>query len=152
MANKNRDGLQRYVDAGINFTNVNRARAEEFVQQLVQNGEVQRSDARAKVDELLERSRKSREALLSQIRREVSHQLDNLGITNIEDLAKQVAAVLQRTAGAGRSTTAQKKAPAKKTAAKKAPAKKTAAKKTAAKKTAAKKAPAEKAVASGLAG
>ena len=167
MANKNRDGLQRYVDAGINFTNVTRARAEEFVQELVQNGELQRSEARAKVDELLEWSRKSREALLSQIRREVSRQLDALGVSNIEDLAKQVAAVLQRTAGAGRSTTAAKKAPAKKTAAKKAPAKKapakksaakktaakkTAAKKTAAKKTAAKKAPAKTPAAAGSAG
>ena len=36
-----------------------------MVQELVKNGEVQRKEAQAKVDDLIERSRKSTEALLS---------------------------------------------------------------------------------------
>jgi polyhydroxyalkanoate synthesis regulator phasin len=149
-----KDSFQRYLDAGIAFTNLTRAKAEELVSELVQNGEFQSSDARARVDELLERSRKGREAFAAQVRKEVTHQLESVGITSLEDLAQQVAALIGRTAEAGKAATsgakaaatrtAAKKAPAKKTAAKKAPAQKAPAQKTAAKKTAAKKAPAQK--------
>jgi polyhydroxyalkanoate synthesis regulator phasin len=154
-----KDSFQRYLDAGIAFTNLTRAKAEELVSELVQNGEFQSSDARARVDELLERSRKGREAFAAQVRKEVTHQLESVGITSLEDLAQQVAALIGRTAEAGKAATSgakaaakkaatkkapAKKAPAKKTAAKKAPAQKAPAQKTAAKKTAAKKAPAQK--------
>jgi polyhydroxyalkanoate synthesis regulator phasin len=149
-----KDSFQRYLDAGIAFTNLTRAKAEELVSELVQNGEFQSSDARARVDELLERSRKGREAFAAQVRKEVTHQLESVGITSLEDLAQQVAALIGRTAEAGKAATsgakaaatrtAAKKAAAKKTAAKKAPAQKAPAQKTAAKKTAAKKAPAQK--------
>ncbi len=135
MANK--DAFQKYLDAGIAFTNLTRARAEDLVQELVQSGEFQRGEAKARVDDLIERSRKGREALLAQVRHEVARQLDSVGITSLEDLAKQVASLL------GRSTTAA--GPAKKSAAKKAPAKKSAAKKAAAKKAPAKKSAAKKA-------
>jgi polyhydroxyalkanoate synthesis regulator phasin len=142
-----KDGFQKYLDAGIAFTNLTRAKAEELVQELVQNGEFQSGDARARVDELLERSRKGREAFAAQVRKEVTHQLESVGITSLEDLAQQVAAVIGRTAEAGKAATSRtaKKAPAKKAAAKKAAAKKAPAKKAAAKKAPAKKAPAKKA-------
>jgi polyhydroxyalkanoate synthesis regulator phasin len=119
------DSLQRYIDAGIAFTNMTRRKAEELVTELVQNGDLQRGEAKARVDELLERSRQGTEVIVTTVRSEVSRQLEAVGITNLEDLAKQVAAMLGRTADTA------KKAPAKKAPAKKAPAKKTAAKKTA---------------------
>ena len=72
----NRDAFQRYLDAGIAFTNITRAKAEELVQELVQSGEFQSDDARAKVEELIERSRKGREALVAQVRHEVTRQLE----------------------------------------------------------------------------
>ena len=141
-----RDDFQRYLDVGVAFTNLTRSKAEELVSELVQNGEFQTGDARAKVDELLDRSRKSREALMSQVRKEVAHQLDAVGITNLEDLAEQVAVLIGRTAAAGRAATTRtaKKATAKKSATKKTPAKKSAAKKAPAKKAPAKKAAAKK--------
>ncbi|HEY5097205.1 MAG TPA: hypothetical protein VII46_04120 [Acidimicrobiales bacterium] len=147
-----RDGFQKYLDAGIAFTNLTRTKAEELVQELVQNGEFQSADAKAKVEELLERSRKGREAFAAQVRREVAHQLDSVGITSLEDLAQQVASLIGRTAEAGRAATTGSKAAAKKSAAKKTPpkkatAKKAAAKKAPAKKSAAKKAPAKKSAA-----
>ena len=145
MANK--DPFQKYLDAGIAFTNMTRAKAEELVQELVRSGEFQGSDARAWVDDLLERSRKGREALLVQVRHEVSRQLESVGITSLEDLAKQVATLLGRSAEAGRAATTGKKAAGKKAAGKKSPAKKSAGKKTAAKKAAAKKSPAKTAAA-----
>jgi polyhydroxyalkanoate synthesis regulator phasin len=144
------DSLQRYIDAGIAFTNMTRRKAEDLVSELVQSGDLQSSEAKARVDELLERSRQGTEAVMHAVRSEVNRQLEAVGITNLEDLAKQVAAILNRTGdtvkkAAPRKKATAKKATAKKTAAKKAPAKKTAAKKAPAKKTAAKRAPAKKA-------
>jgi polyhydroxyalkanoate synthesis regulator phasin len=147
----NNDPFRRYIDAGAALTQLTRARAEELVQELVKNGEVQRKDVQAKVDDLIERSRKSTEALLSLVHAEVSHQLSSLGIGSLDDLARQVASLLGRGAAtnpakkSGTKKAAAKKAPAKKTAAKKASAKKAPAKKTAAKKAPAKKAGAKKA-------
>jgi len=139
-----KDSFQKYLDAGIAFTNLTRAKAEDLVAELVQNGEFQSGDARARVDELLERSRKGREAFTDQVRKEVAHQLGSVGISSLEDLAQQVASLIGRTAEAGRSATSgAKKAAAKKAPAKKAPAKKAPAKKAPAKKAAAKKAPAK---------
>lgn len=135
-----KDPLQKYLDAGIAFTNMTRARAEKLVSELVQSGEF-RGDARAKVEELIERSRKSQEALFAQVRHEVDRQLEHLGITDLDDLAKQVAALIGRTAEAGRAA-AKKGAPKKGTARKKPAAKKSAATKSTAKKAAAKKSPA----------
>jgi polyhydroxyalkanoate synthesis regulator phasin len=140
------------------LTQLTRARAEELVQELVKNGEVQRKEAQAKVDDLIERSRKGTEALLSLVHAEVSHQLSSLGIGSLDDLARQVASLLGRgpstkpaqkagTKAAPAKKTAAKKTAAKKAAAKKAPAKKATAKKTAAKKSATKKAPAKKSAA-----
>ena len=128
-----KDPLQKYLDAGIAFTNLTRARAEKLVSELAQSGEF-RGDARAKVDELIERSRKSQEALFAQVRHEVDRQLEHLGITNLEDLAKQVAVVIGRTAEAGRSATGGRTAAKKGATKKKATAKKASAKKTTAKK------------------
>ncbi len=158
MANK--DGFQKYLDAGIAFTALTRARAEELVHELVQSGEFQSDDARAKVEELIGMARKGREVLVAQVRHEVARQMDSAGITNLEDLAKQVASLIGRTAEAGRAATAtatdkaSKKAPTKakasgKTGASKGSARSTrastTAKKKAATKAAAKKSPARKA-------
>jgi len=133
------DSLQRYIDAGVAFTNMTRKKAEDLVSELVQNGDLQKGEARARVDELLERSRQGTEVIVTAVRSEVARQLEAVGITSLEDLAKQVATVL------GRSTAPAKKAPAKKSAAKKSAAKKSAAKKSAAKKAPAKKSAAKKA-------
>ena len=112
MANK--DGFQKYLDAGIAFTALTRARAEELVHELVQSGEFQSDDARAKVEEKVEEligmARKGREVLVAQVRHEVARQMDSAGITNLEDLAKQVASLIGRTAEAGRAATATDKA------------------------------------------
>jgi polyhydroxyalkanoate synthesis regulator phasin len=142
----NNESLQRYIDAGIAFTNMTRKKAEELVSELVKNGDLQTDEARARVDELLERGRQGTEVIVSAVRSEVSRQLDVVGIANLEDLAAQVAAMLGRSDSTAKKSAA-KKAPAKKAPAKKSVAKKSVAKKAPAKKTAAKKTPAKKAVA-----
>ena len=139
------DSLQRYIEAGIAFTQMTRKKAEELVTELVQSGDLQRGDAKARVDELLERSRQGTEVIVTTVRTEVTRQLGAVGIANLEDLAQQVAALLGRSGSDAATKTTAKKTTAKKTAAKTATAKTASAKKTAAKKTAAKKAPAAKA-------
>ncbi len=144
-----KDAFRRYLDAGSAFTQITRTRAEELVQELVKSGALQRKEAKARVDELIERSRKSSEQLIQVVRDEVASQMSALGITSIEDVARQVAVLLNRSTDLvrGQAPAAKapaKKAPAKKTAAAKAPAKKAPAKKTAAAKAPAKKAPAKK--------
>lgn len=148
------DGIKRYVDAALALTQITRARAEEVVRDLIRNGEVESNRAQEWVEDLVKMSRQRSEAFVSTIRGEVRHQLRDLGITNVEELAKRVASILEKAESAARratnrstprrpAATKAKKAPAKKTAAKKSAAKKAPAKKTAGKKTA-KKAPAKK--------
>ena len=68
--------------------------------ELVSAGEVQRGQAQQWVDDLVERSRKASEDLIHLVRTEVSNQLAALGV-DPEDLAKQVADILQHSAGRG---------------------------------------------------
>ena len=106
------DSLQRYIDAGVAFTNMTRKKAEELVSELVQNGDLQRGEAKARVDELLERSRQGTEVIITTVRSEVTRQLGSMGITNLEDLAKQVAALIGRTADTATKKAAPTQAPA----------------------------------------
>src|SRR5664280_1191163 len=87
------DNLQRYIDAGIAITNMTRKKAEDLVSELVQSGDLQRGDAKARVDDLLERSRQGTEVIVSAVRSEVSRQLGAVGIANLEDLAAADTAV-----------------------------------------------------------
>lgn len=143
------DGLRRYLEAGISFTQITRSRAEDLVRDLIQTGEVERNRAQEWVEDLVKTSRDRSEAFLSTVRSEVRRQLAELDLTNIDELAKRVADVLAKGQAAARNAgrrraPAARKTVAKKAAARKAPAGKAAVKKAAAKRTAAKKAPARK--------
>jgi polyhydroxyalkanoate synthesis regulator phasin len=144
--------LKKYLDAGVSFTNLTQAKAEALVKELVKVGEVQTEQAQAAVLDLLERSKKNTEALIEQIRKEISESAESLGLATIADITRLekliasikipgtgAAAPQAPAAPAAAPAPAVKKAPAKKAAAKKAPAKKAAAKKAPAKKAAAKK-------------
>ena len=169
------DLLTRLLDAGMTFTALTQARAEELIRDLVRAGAVQAEQAQESVDELLARSRRNSERVLEAVRSEIDDQLGKLDLATRADLERlvhrfaDVAATLvaqvapdrargssttassrasQPAAVTSSSTTASaKKAAAKKSTAKKAPAKKSAAKKTTAKKSTAKKAPAKKSTA-----
>ena len=125
--------LRRYLDAGIAFTQMTRARAEAIVKDLVKTGEVQRDQAQKNVDDLVDRSRKNTEQLLEIIRTEIRNQFQSLGLATQDDvrrIEKRLDAVeTGRPAAAAASAGPTKKAPAKKAVAKKAPAKKAPAKK-----------------------
>ena len=136
------DVVRKYLDAGVSYAQVTREKAEEIVNDLVKAGEVRADEAQVAVKDLIERSRKSSEALTERIRAEVKDQMaevkDQLAKVQpasqaeFDALAKRVAAVERKTKAPAKKAPA-KKAPAKKAPAKKAPAKKPAAKKSAAK-------------------
>ena len=152
--------LKRYLDAGVAFSAMNRVKAEAFVKDLVQAGEVQAEQAQATVADLLERSRKNTEELVEQIRKEITASADSLGLATVADLSrlermidqirpagsKRAAATRTTPSGTAAKTTTEKTA-AKRAAAKKTTGQKTTSKKTTGKKTAAKKATATKAAA-----
>jgi polyhydroxyalkanoate synthesis regulator phasin len=165
------DGFRKYIEAGAVLGRVTRARAEELVQELVNAGELQRGQAGQWVDDLIDMGKKASEHLVDVVRREVKHQLASLGINSLDDLAQQVADVMQRSADAGRDATAKaartatggrsgkkrknknkkKKDSAKEPAAKAAPPKKAAARKAPARKAPAKKAAPKRTAATGTA-
>jgi polyhydroxyalkanoate synthesis regulator phasin len=102
--------LRRYLDAGMAFTQLTRARAEVIVKDLVKAGELQREQTQDRVEELLERSRKNTDQLRDLVRKEIREQLAAIGLATKDDLAK-----LERKLGGG-SSAAKKAAPAKKAA------------------------------------
>ena len=158
------DLLTRLLDAGMTFTALTQARAEELIRDLVRAGAVQAEQAQEGVDELLARSRRNSERVIDAVRSEIDDQLGKLDLATRADLERLVqrfadvaATVVAQVApdrARASSTTASSRsaapaavgssssttAPARKAAAKKTTAKKATAKKTAGKKAAAKKA------------
>src|SRR3954470_2390804 len=155
------DLLKRYLDAGVAFSQLTQAKAEEIVRDLVRSGEVNTGDARKRVEELLDRSKQNSEGIVALVRAEVQNQVAKLGLVPKAELdavkrelaqlkAQQPKTVVKTPAPA---KAAAKKASVKKVAkavptakapAKKAPAKKSVAKKSVAKKSVAKKSAAAK--------
>jgi polyhydroxyalkanoate synthesis regulator phasin len=139
--------LKRYLDAGMQFTQMTQQRAEAIVRELVRSGEVQAEQVQEAIAEVVDRSRKNSEQLFNQVRTEVQKQLSVAEFVTKDVVARLQGQIdeLRAQLPGGRPA---KKAPAKKAAAKKGPAKKGPAKKAPAKKkAAAKKAPAKKKVA-----
>src|SRR5215218_9763927 len=69
------DLWRRYLDAGLQFTQMTQARAEAIVRDLVRAGEVQTEQTQALVSEMVDRSRQNTERLLDTIRGEVRSQI-----------------------------------------------------------------------------
>ena len=80
------DVFKRYLDAGMAFTQLSREKAEEFVKDLVKQGDVRRKEAEDVIEALVERSRKNTEDLVAIVRQEIADQLRGLGL---EDLVKR---------------------------------------------------------------
>ena len=154
------DLIKRLIDAGLSFTQMSQAKAEEIAKDLQEAGQLRVDEAQATVQDLMARGRENTENLMRLVQREVSKQLESMGVdlsdleARVEDLAARVGI---RTPGGGSSASAAstaasspakksttKKSTTKKTTAKKSTAKKSTAKRTVAKKTTAKRAPANK--------
>src|SRR3954464_7621725 len=127
--------FKRYLEAGMQFSQMTRERAEAIVRDLVKAGEVQAEQTQTMVTEVLDRSRKNTERFVEQVQAEVRKQVSVAEFVTKDAVARLQSQVdelrAQLPGPAGRR-------PAKKAAAKKSPAKKTPAKKAAAKKSPAK--------------
>jgi polyhydroxyalkanoate synthesis regulator phasin len=108
--------IRKYLDAGSVLGQVTRGRAEEIVRELVNAGDIQRSQAQEWVDTLVDRSRKSSDQIIEMVRHEVAAQLSRVDGKAIENLSKQVADVLKKSAEAGRRATQDATKRAEKTA------------------------------------
>jgi polyhydroxyalkanoate synthesis regulator phasin len=152
------DLLKRLLDAGMTFTAMTQARAEDLIRDLVRAGEVQAEQAQSVIDELVDRSRRNSERLIDAVRAEIRQQMAGLGLATKSDVERLEGRIADVSAGtrsarkaparratarkaskttrkaAGR-TAGAKKAGAKKAAGRTAGAKKAGAKKTGAKKT-----------------
>jgi polyhydroxyalkanoate synthesis regulator phasin len=104
MASGN-ERIRKYLDAGNVLGQVTRGRAEEIVRELVNAGDIQRSQAQEWVDTLVEHSRKSSDQVLERVRREVAAQLHRLDRASLEHVANQVADLLKQSAEAGQRAT-----------------------------------------------
>src|SRR5688572_19599333 len=82
------DVFKRYLDAGLAFTQLTRSRAEAIVKDLVKAGEVQRDQAQERVEELVDRSRKNTEQLVQLVRREVTGQVQSLGLVTRNEVRR----------------------------------------------------------------
>jgi polyhydroxyalkanoate synthesis regulator phasin len=121
-----RDLLKRYLDAGMSFTAMTRAKAEAIVKELARAGEIQREQVQSQVDELVQRSRHNSDQLRTLVRKEVGSQFAGLGLVTKRDLTALERRLTERFGGATKARPA-KKAAGKKTANRKEAAKKAAA-------------------------
>lgn len=113
------DALKRYLEAGMAFTQLTRKRAEQVVKDLVAAGDLQRSQAKEAIDELVDRSRRNTDVLAEQVRKEVDSQLSNMGLARKADV-ERLEAEVARVRGTGAERPAQPAKPAKKAPAEKA--------------------------------
>lgn len=117
---------KRYVEAGMELTEVTRTRAEKLVKDLVKAGEVQRHEAAQWAEDLVERSRKTTESVAETVRVEVQKQLENLGLVPRAtkpgpEPAPKKAAPTAKKASAKQAAPTATNASTKKPATKKAP-------------------------------
>lgn len=140
------DRFRKVQEAGADFIETARARAEELLRELSRAGENTSDRAQGTLDEVVEGGRRGAEQLVSIIRKEISTQLSLLGLATKQDLADLERRLTSKATGtkatgtkstgskaagpkasaASGSTKAAKKSETGKAAAKPAPAKKTA--------------------------
>lgn len=157
------DRFKRYQDAGTDFLETARARAEDFLRELAKATESTQKQAQGQVDDLVAAGRQGTNQMIDLVRREVESQLSQLGVVTKAEFeawkrrlggtpAKKAAATktpAQKASAATAAAPAQKSAatkaaPVKKSSATKGAAAKSTAKKSPAKKSPAKKSPAKK--------
>jgi polyhydroxyalkanoate synthesis regulator phasin len=119
------DIVQRFLDAGADFSQLTQRNAERLVKSLVDAGDLQANQAQRAVKDLLDQGRRHRERLVKIVDREVQAQVARMGLATQADLARLDRKIETVTKSTG-TTSTKKKTPAKKSSAakKKSPGKK----------------------------
>ena len=117
------DLLKRYQEAGTEFIEATRARAEDFFREVARIGENTQKQAQERVEDLREGSRRSTDQLIDTIRRELINQVAQFSFATRADLARieaRLSAIERGLGGAATAAPAAAKAPAAKAPAAKA--------------------------------
>jgi membrane protein involved in colicin uptake len=94
------DRYRKYFEAAAVLGQITWGRAEELLREIMNGGDEQRANVQQFVDDFFERSRKATEGLIGIVRGEVATQMNELGL-DPEDIARQAADILRRSAGVG---------------------------------------------------
>ena len=89
------DLFKRLFDAGLSFTQMTQAKAEDIVREMQQSGQLRMDEAQATVQELIEHGRESTENLIRLVQREVGKQLETFGV-DLQDLERRVEELAAR--------------------------------------------------------
>lgn len=119
MPQRQRPDVNKFLEAGADFSAVTRTEARRRAKELIHEGQLAQERAQAFVEELVETSRRRAEELAEVMRKEVQRQIGVLGIATKADLARLEAKLSGRAApkkAAKKKAPANKKAPAKKAA------------------------------------
>lgn len=80
--------LEKSFLAGIGLLSMTREKAQQVIDELSCEGEVQKSEAKKWVDQLSDRGEEERDALRKLIRDELKKVMDEMGIATKEDIQK----------------------------------------------------------------
>ncbi len=155
-----KSSIKKFLEAGAQFTEMSRERAEAMVKGMVKSGDLRAKDAEQMIQTLVERGRDASERIAAGVQSEVAKQMASMQ-ARFEELEAKIESLTSSLRGGASTPTpapaappvrhtapakqaATKKAASRKATANKATANKAAGKKAAAKE-AAKKAPAKKA-------
>jgi polyhydroxyalkanoate synthesis regulator phasin len=100
------DRIKQYSEAGEEFFEAARSRAVEFLKELARVGQTSQGSTQGRVDDLVDAGRRSTEAFLDVVRREIASQLGQLGLATKSDLAELEARLGGSAPGGATSTPA----------------------------------------------
>ncbi|MGH9304656.1 MAG: hypothetical protein ACRDZ5_09625, partial [Acidimicrobiales bacterium] len=86
--------FERYIAAGMAFSQITRERAGQMLRELVGEGEEGRDQAAEWFEEVIARSRRGAEQIAELVRTEVRHQIKTSGLVTVGDVAKMIDQVL----------------------------------------------------------
>ena len=114
------DRFKKAQQAGADWLETARVRAEEFLRELSQATDTTQGRAQGALDDLLEGSKKGTEQIVSSIRNEIASQLGLLGLATKADLADLENRLTGKSPATKKASPAKKAPAAKKAAARKA--------------------------------
>ena len=80
--------IEKGLLVGIGLLSMTREKAQEVIDELSQEGEVQKSEVKQWVDQLSDRGEEERQALRKLVREELKKVLDEMGLATKEDIQK----------------------------------------------------------------
>src|ERR1017187_381091 len=89
--------LERYMDAGKEFTEMSRKRVQKVARELVRESEAGLEHAEDWADEFVQRGRRSAEQFADLVRKEIREQIKQFNLATHQDVIKVVQQFIERT-------------------------------------------------------